>query len=73
MDLRDRIVDYMVKCNAQGAGNIFCTWWFRFDVTPYTTKQIRRELEKMRGEGLVTSDHSQRNNTKWSLVNPNGN
>jgi hypothetical protein len=67
MSLREQILAYMRQCRAQNC-NVFCTWWFRFDVTPYTTKEIRRELEKMRNDGLVTSDHSQRNNTKWSLA-----
>jgi hypothetical protein len=55
-----------------GAGgsrdNWFCTWWFRFHIEPFTTKQVRRELECMKRNGLVESDHSQSNNTKWRLT-----
>jgi len=46
----------------------FCTWWFRFHIEPFTTKQVRRELEKMERDGLVESDRSQSNNTKWRLT-----
>lgn len=67
MTLREKILDYIRRCRLQG-GNVFCTWWFRFDVMPHTTKEIRRELGRMEKEGLVISDRSQRNNTKWSLT-----
>ena len=45
----------------------YCTWWFRFYVN-CTTKQARNELNKMEKEGIVTSDKTQKNNTKWLLV-----
>ncbi|WP_416363193.1 hypothetical protein [Pseudomonas sp. NFX183] len=65
--LRQRITTYM-----SGAGGSrdswFCTWWFRFHIEPFTTKQVRRELELMKREGLVESDHGQSNNTKWRLT-----
>lgn len=67
MSLRGKILDYMRRCRAQNA-NWFCTWWFRFDLVPHSTREIRRELERMERDGLVVSDHSQRNNTKWSLT-----
>lgn len=43
------------------------TWWFKFTI-PAETKAIRKELEAMEREGLVTSDRRQTNNTKWALV-----
>jgi hypothetical protein len=49
-------------------GGWFCTWWFRFHIEPFTTKQVRRELERMERDGLLESDHSQSNNTKWKLI-----
>ena len=50
-------------------GNIheYCTWWFKFKV-PFTTKVIRAELERMERDGLVASDRSQSNNTRWILT-----
>ncbi|MGY2209933.1 hypothetical protein [Pseudomonas pergaminensis] len=65
--LRQRITTYVSGVGGS-LGNWFCTWWFRFHIEPFTTKQIRRELELMTREGLVESDHSQSNNTKWKLV-----
>ncbi|PUB43179.1 hypothetical protein [Pseudomonas sp. GV047] len=67
MTLRQRIIIYMSGPDGS-RDNWFCTWWFRFHIEPFTTKQIRRELELMKREGLVESDHSQTNNTKWKLV-----
>lgn len=64
--LRQRITTYM--SGVQGSRGWFCTWWFRFHIEPFTTKQIRRELESMKRDGVVESDHSQSNNTKWKLV-----
>ena len=64
--LRERITTYM--SGVQGSRGWFCTWWFRFHIEPFTTRQIRRELESMKRDGLVESDHSQSNNTKWKLV-----
>ncbi|MGE1156559.1 hypothetical protein [Pseudomonas kitaguniensis] len=66
MSLRQRIIIYM--SGVQGAGGWFCTWWFQFHIEQFTTKQIRRELELMKRDGLVESDHSQSNNTKWKLI-----
>jgi hypothetical protein len=67
MSLRERITTYM--SGVQGSkDNWFCTWWFRFHIAPFTTKQVRRELESMKRDGLVESDHSQSNNTKWRLT-----
>ena len=66
MSLRQQITSYM--SSPKGSGGWFCTWWFRFHVEPFTTKQIRRELELMKREGLVESDHRQSNNTKWKLT-----
>jgi hypothetical protein len=60
--LRQQITDYMAK-----EPKPCCTWWFR-GWLKRETKTIRRELEKMEREGLVVSDHSQANNTKWKLV-----
>ena len=65
--LRQRITAYM-SGDGSSRDNWFCTWWFRFHIEPFTTKQIRRELELMKREGLVESDHSQSNNTKWKLI-----
>lgn len=45
----------------------YCTWWFKFAI-PHETKVIRRELERMEQEGLVVSDRSQSNNTRWRLT-----
>lgn len=67
MTLRQRIIIYMSGPDGT-RDNWFCTWWFRFHIEPFTTKQIRRELELMKREGLVESDHSQSNNTKWRLT-----
>lgn len=64
--LRVRIIQYMR--NEPGARHWFCTWWYRFHIEPFTTKQVRRELESMERDGLVESDHSQSNNTKWKLI-----
>jgi len=47
----------------------YCTWWFKFEI-PRETKEIRRELEKMERDGLVTADRSRSNNTLWKLVEP---
>jgi hypothetical protein len=66
MSLREAILQYMRKGTPPQIW--FPTWWFRFHIEPFTTKQIRRELELMKREGLVESDHSQSNNTKWKLV-----
>ena len=66
MILRERIIHYM--SGVPGARGWFCTWWYRFHIEPFTTKQIRRELESMKRDGLVESDHSQSNNTKWKLT-----
>lgn len=55
--------------NAFSADYVFqyCTWWFKFNL-PFSTKVIRRELDRMEKEGLVISDKSQSNNTKWKLA-----
>lgn len=45
----------------------YCTWWFKFAIDQ-PTKFIRRELDKMERDGLVKSDRSQSNNTKWLLI-----
>lgn len=45
----------------------YCTWWFKFKI-PLPTKVIRKELEKMERDGLVTADRSRSNNTLWKLV-----
>jgi hypothetical protein len=66
-NLRQRITAYMSGVGGS-RGGWFCTWWYRFHIEPFTTKQIRRELERMERDGLLESDHSQSNNTKWKLV-----
>ena len=66
-NLRQRITAYMSGPGGS-RGGWFCTWWFRFHIEPFTTKQVRRELERMERDGLIESDHSQSNNTKWKLV-----
>ena len=66
--LRERIIHYMRK-NEAGGSDWFPTWWFKFHVSgARDTPEIRRELERMKREGLVESDHSQSNNTKWRLT-----
>lgn len=50
-----------------GKAHEYCTWWFKFKV-PFTTKVIRAELERMERDGLVTSDRSESNNTRWMLT-----
>jgi hypothetical protein len=67
MTLRDQILQYMrKKPRVQGW---FPTWWFKFHVSgARDTPEIRRELERMRRDGLLESDHNQSNNTKWKLV-----
>ena len=45
----------------------YCTWWFKFKI-PLPTKVIRKELERMERDGLVTADRSRSNNTLWKLV-----
>jgi hypothetical protein len=66
-NLRQRITAYMSGPGGS-RGGWFCTWWYRFHIEPFTTKQVRRELERMERDGLLESDHSQSNNTKWKLV-----
>lgn len=71
-ELRGFILDYMKRETAKHRehwGDRPCTmptWWFKFNMG-YETKEIRRELERMERDGLVTSDRSQSNNTKWLL------
>ncbi|MCY1346667.1 hypothetical protein D9M68_138940 [compost metagenome] len=65
-ELRAKIIAYMRQKERNTRGE-FCTWWFKFHVDS-DTKTIRRELERMEREGLVTSDHSQSNNTTWRLT-----
>ncbi|MNR54740.1 hypothetical protein D3C85_1749750 [compost metagenome] len=72
--LREAIVSYMERKTAEHLASTsacrpveICTWWLKFHVDS-DTKAIRRELEKMEREGLVTSDRSQSNNTKWRLT-----
>lgn len=50
----------------------YCTWWFKLHID-CTTAEARSELNRMQKDGLVTSDKSQRNNTKWLLVKEVGN
>lgn len=64
--LRDKIIAYMRQKERSTRGE-FCTWWFKFHIDS-DTKTIRRELERMEREGLVTSDRSHSNNTKWRLA-----
>jgi len=45
----------------------YCTWWFKFKL-PFTTAEIRRELERMERDKLVIADREQSKNTKWLLV-----
>lgn len=45
----------------------YCTWWFKFHI-PHTNKEVRRELERMEREGIVTSNRREKNNTRWNLV-----
>lgn len=66
--LRERIIQYMRKNEASSSG-WFPTWWFKFHVSgARDTPEIRRELERMKRDGLLEGDHSQRNNTKWKLT-----
>ena len=71
-DLRSDILAYMKRETDKydsayyGRKCQMPTWWFKFHLSS-DTKTIRRELERMEQEGLVESDHSQSNNTKWSL------
>ena len=70
--LREKILAYMRQEKPNSRGE-FCTWWFKFHVSgARDTKEIHRELESMERDGLVTSDHGQRNNTKWRLVEQGG-
>ena len=67
--LRAAIIAEMDR--AKEAGEMpfgYCTWWFKFKLIAWTTPTIRKELERMEREGIVTADRSQRNNTKWRLV-----
>ena len=64
--LREKIIAYMHQKEQSTRGE-FCTWWFKLHIDS-DTKAIRRELEKMEREGLVTSDRSQSNNTRWRLA-----
>ena len=66
-NLRSAILEYMRRETGNyGRKCQIPTWWFKFHVDG-DTKTIRRELERMEHDGLVESDHSQSNNTKWSL------
>ena len=68
MSLRERITTYMSQYN-DPRESWFCTWWFKFHVSGASgTPEIRRELERMEREGLVESDRTQTNNTKWRLT-----
>ncbi|WP_448649270.1 hypothetical protein [Pseudomonas corrugata] len=68
MSLRERITTYMSGA-IDPRNDWFCTWWFKFHVSgARDTPEIRRELERMERDGLVESDRSQRNNTKWRLI-----
>lgn len=68
-ELREDIIAYMRKQNMAVRG-WFCTWWFRFHIQhgALGTRAIRNELERMEKDGLVRSDRSQTNNTKWQLI-----
>ena len=59
--LRQQITEFMTERGQ------CCTWWFKGYMN-HGTPAVRRELEKMEREGLVASDRSQANNTKWELV-----
>ena len=61
LTLRQEIIAYMQKRGQ------CCTWWFKFAIC-HDTKTVRRELEQMEREGLVTVCRRQSNNTKWTLV-----
>lgn len=63
MSLREQIIAEIVRRKNEQC----CTWWFKFKV-PFSTAEIRRELERMERDKLVTADRSQRNNTKWLLI-----
>ena len=67
--LREDITAYMRK-QSMSSGGWFCTWWYRhhIDHGALGTRAIRKELERMEKAGLVRSDHSQMNNTKWQLT-----
>jgi len=66
--LRERIIQYMRK-NEKSVRGWFPTWWFKFHVSgARDTPEMRRELERMKREGLVEADHSQSKNTKWKLT-----
>lgn len=65
--LRKGIIEYMQdpKWSCRGW---YPTWRFRFWLIQYETKEIRRELDRMKRDGLVVSDNSRSNNTMWQLV-----
>lgn len=71
--IREDILAYMRKETAKHAKDWpgrecwLCTWWFKFHIE-HKTPAVRRELERMEKEGLVTSDRQQSNNTKWKLA-----
>lgn len=73
-ELRNAILEYMKREKARhdqtflGRPCDMPTWWFKFHIADHDTKGIRRELERMERDGLVISDRSQSNNTKWILV-----
>ena len=46
----------------------YCTWWFKFHIDE-DTRVIRRELERMKRDGIVfRTDQSTNNNTQWALT-----
>ncbi|MNQ73566.1 hypothetical protein D3C85_883020 [compost metagenome] len=67
MTFREQIIDYM-KDPRFACRGWYPTWRFKFRLVQHDTPEIRRELDRMKRDGLVASDNSQRNNTMWQLT-----
>lgn len=46
----------------------YCAQILTPDVIDRISAEIRRELQRMKRDGLIEPDNSQRNNTKWKLI-----
>lgn len=68
--LREKITDYIrAKEKSACRDRWFPTWWFKFHVSGVRdTPEIRRELQRMKRDGLLESNHEQANNTLWRLI-----
>jgi len=71
-ELRAQIITEMKRHFTTTANHVmqyrtlYPTWWFKHEI-PYSTYSIRKELERMERDGLVTAIRSQSNNTLWTL------